>query len=341
VSRLEWPTLALMLLCYGLWTVAGLVIWPVAPLAALAVMAVMAALHSSLTHECLHGHPTRDRRVNEVLAGLPLTLVYPYRRYRALHLAHHNDERITDPFEDPESHYVARWKHTRMPRWLQGLLVVNNTLAGRMVLGPVLGVAGFLRDEARLLAAGRRDVWRAWIAHLAGLLPVLALVHAFGIPLWLYAVAVAWPALALISIRTFAEHRWHDAPDGRTIIVERSPLSWLFLNNNLHIVHHQVPSAPWYALPALYAERAADWQALNRGYVYPGYGVLFREYALRPKEPVVHPALHLDEPSPKWGTGSAAPATQEIMADFSPDILPDLLPDNDPGAPRPKGTRLA
>jgi fatty acid desaturase len=333
VPRLEWPTLALMLLCYGLWAVAGLVIWPVAPLAALALMAVMAALHSSLTHECLHGHPTRDRRVNEALAGLPLSLVYPYRRYRALHLAHHNDERITDPFEDPESYYVARWKHARMPRWMQRLLVVNNTLLGRVVLGPVLGAAGFLRDEARLLAGGRRDVQRAWVAHLAGLLPVLGLLHAFGIPLWLYVVGVAWPALSLISIRTFAEHRWHDAPEGRTIIVERSPLSWLFLNNNLHIVHHQVPSAPWYSLPALYAARAADWQALNRGYVYPGYGALFRAHALRPKEPVVHPALHLEQPGPR--------KSPEPVADLLPDDLPDLLPDNDPGAPRPGGARAA
>jgi fatty acid desaturase len=216
-----------------------------------------------------------------------------------------------------------------MPRWLQALLVLNNTLAGRIVLGPLLGAAGFLRDEVRLLASGRRDVRIAWVLHLAGLLPVLALVHAFGIPLWLYAVGVAWPALSLISIRTFAEHRWHDAPEGRTIIVERSPLSWLFLNNNLHIVHHQVPSAPWYSLPRLYAERAAHWQALNRGYVYPGYGALFRAHALRPKEPVVHPALHLDTP------GSQTPPVAKA------DLLPDLLPDNDPGAPRPGGARVA
>jgi fatty acid desaturase len=326
-----------MLLCYGLWAVAGLVIWPLAPLAALAVMAVMAALHSSLTHECLHGHPTRDRRANEVLAGLPLTLVYPYRRYRALHLAHHNDERITDPFEDPESYYVAHWKHARMPGWLRGLLVVNNTLAGRIVLGPFLGAAGFLRGEARLLAGGRRDVRIAWLLHLAGLLPVLALVHAFGIPLWLYAVGVVWPALSLISIRTFAEHRWHDAPEGRTIIVERSPLSWLFLNNNLHIVHHQVPSAPWYSLPGLYAERAAHWQGLNRGYVYSGYGALFKDYALRPKEPVVHPVLQRQEPGLPT---LPVPIAGALPGPFS-DPLPDLLPDNDPGAPRPGGARVA
>jgi fatty acid desaturase len=308
----------MILLCYGLWIVAGLALWPVAPAAALAMMAVMAALHSSLTHECLHGHPTRSRQVNEALAGLPLTLVYPYRRYRALHLAHHNDERLTDPFEDPESYYVARWRHAQMPRWLRTLLVVNNTFVGRVILGPVLGAAGFLRDEARLLREDARGVRKAWALHLIGLVPVLALVHAFGIPIWLYVVGVVWPALSLISIRTFAEHRWHDAPEGRTIIVERSPLAWLFLNNNLHIVHHKVPSAPWYALPALYAERRADWQEMNRGYVFPGYLTLFRDYALRPKEPVVHPALHLQAP----------PLTVSVA-------------DNDPDAPSSGGSRAA
>lgn len=317
----------MILLCYGLWGVAGLVIWPLAPVVALVVMAVMGALHSSLTHECLHGHPTRSRIMNEVLAGLPLTIFYPYRRYRALHLAHHDDERLTDPFEDPESYYVARWRHATMPRWLRTLLLLNNTFVGRVVLGPVLGVAAFLRDEARLLAAGRRDVRTAWLLHLAGLVPVLALLQVFGIPLWLYVVAVAWPALSIISIRTFAEHRWHDAPDGRTIIVERSPLSWLFLNNNLHIVHHKVPSAPWYALPGLYAARRDEWHALNDGYVYPGYARLFRAYAFRPKEPVAHPALHLQSPA--------------LVADRVPGLVPDLVPRNDPGAPSPSGERAA
>ena len=35
--------------------------------AGLAAMALATALHSSLAHECLHGHPTRNARVNEAL----------------------------------------------------------------------------------------------------------------------------------------------------------------------------------------------------------------------------------------------------------------------------------
>ena len=296
--RLEWPTLGLIILCYGLWAVAGFALYPVVPVLALALMAVMAALHSSLVHECLHGHPTRRRLINEALVTLSLSLAYPYRRYKATHLAHHHDERLTDPFDDPESYYRARWQYDRLPGLLKRLLAVNNTLLGRMVLGPWLVAGAFLLDEARLLRSDAPGVRRAWAIHLPAMALVLALVWAMGIPLWLYVLAVCWPGLALIAIRTFAEHQWHETPEGRTIIVERSPLAWLFLNNNLHIVHHKTPSAPWYALPRLYRERREEWQAMNGGYVFPNYLALWRRWGLWAKEPVVHPVLHREAPLP-------------------------------------------
>jgi fatty acid desaturase len=288
----EWPTIALIAFAHLGWGGAGLWLWPLSPVLALAVMAVFAALHSSLTHECLHGHPTRNRLVNEALCALPLTIIYPYRRYKATHLAHHADERLTDPFEDPESYYKARWKLAAMPRWFRSVLTINNTMIGRVILGPVLGAGGFLMQEWAHLRRGTRGVRRAWALHLPGLVVVLAAVWAMGIPFWLYGVAVAWPALSLIAIRTYAEHRWHESPDGRTIIVERSPLGWLYLHNNLHIVHHQFPMVPWYLLPRFYGAHRAHFRALNHGYWYPNYLALFRAHALRPKEPVAHPALH-------------------------------------------------
>ena len=291
--RVEWPTLAMIALAYGGWAVAGFWLWPAVPWLALAVMALAAALHSSLTHECLHGHPTRRTWANEALVTLPLTLFYPYRRYRALHLAHHRDERLTDPFDDPESYYKARWQWHAMPGWLRAVLRVNNALAGRVVLGPVLGVAGFLAGEARLAWQGARGVRRAWALHLPAAAAVLAAIWAMGVPIWLYLLAVVWPALGLIAIRTYAEHRWHETPEGRTIIVERSPLAWLFLHNNLHVVHHQHPTAPWYALPRLYAARRAHWQGLNGGYVFRSYWPLIRAHLWRAKEPVAHPALRV------------------------------------------------
>ncbi|WP_323036657.1 fatty acid desaturase [Pararhodobacter sp.] len=289
--RLEWPTLGLIILCYGSWLAAGLWLWPLVPALALAVMALMGALQSSLVHECLHGHPTRHRLINEALVTLPLTLLHPYRRYKATHLAHHHDEQLTDPLHDPESYYLARYRYAAMPAWFRRVLRANNTLLGRIVMGPWLAGVAFLVSDGHLLRADARGVRRAWALHVPAVAVVLALVWAMGIPIWLYVLAVCWPALSLISLRTFAEHRWHETPEGRTIIVESSPLAWVFLFNNLHIVHHQLPSAPWYRLPRLYAERRAYWQDLNQGYVFPNYRALWRQWALTAKEPVAHPVL--------------------------------------------------
>ena len=57
-------------------------------------------------HEVLHGHPTRSGRVNEALVFLPIGIVWPFRRFKAIHLRHHADERLTDPFDDPYVSYT-------------------------------------------------------------------------------------------------------------------------------------------------------------------------------------------------------------------------------------------
>lgn len=292
--RLEWPTLAMIALCYGAWMIAGVWIWPLMPVLALAIMAVMGALHSSLVHECLHGHPTRKRLLNEALVTLPLTLLHPYRRYKTTHLAHHHNEVLTDPFDDPESYYLARFHWSAMPRWFKAVLRANNTLLGRVVMGPWLAGVAFVLSDWRLVRANAPGVRLAWALHIPAVALVMAALSAMGIPVWLYVVGVCWPALSLISLRTFAEHRWHEFPEGRTIIVERSPVAWLFLFNNLHIVHHQIPSAPWYKLPHLYHQRRAEWHEMNHGYVFPNYFALWRRWGLVAKEPVAHPAWRTD-----------------------------------------------
>lgn len=293
----EWPTVALIAACYGAWVAGGLLLYPAWPALTLLLLSLPIALHSSLIHEALHGHPTRVGWINEVLVGLPLGLVYPYRRFKSLHLQHHADERLTDPFEDPESYYKARWRHETMPAWLQALLRINNTMVGRLVIGPPLATIGFFASEARLIAAGDRAVRRAWLHHALGLAVVVPVVtFAFGIPLWLYVVPV-WLGQSIIAVRTYAEHQWSERPDGRTIIVERSPLAFFFLNNNLHLVHHKLPTVAWYKLPALFRERRDEWAAMNGGYVFPNYLALLKSYAFHAKEPVVHPVLR-QQPEP-------------------------------------------
>src|SRR6185312_15414565 len=148
---IEWPTVGLIAVTYGGWAAAGLFLWPNNPVLALLVLTVTLALQSSLVHEALHGHPTRRAWINELLVGLPIGLVYPYRRYKPLHLRHHADENLTDPFDDPESYYQAVWKHQELPRFIKALLSFNNTMLGRFVLNPLLGTVGFLLSEVRLI----------------------------------------------------------------------------------------------------------------------------------------------------------------------------------------------
>lgn len=288
----EWPTVFLTLLCYGAWLATGFLLWPSYPLLALVALALILALQSSLMHEVLHGHPTRNANINEAFVILPIGLVWPFRRFKAIHLRHHADERLTDPLDDPESYYQALWMHAEMPPAMKVLLKINNTMVGRFVLGPWLSSIGFFLEDARQMAAGDKAIRKAWLLHAVGLAVVVPIVtFGFGIPLWLYILGPVWLGQSLISVRTYAEHQWSEHPEGRTIIVERSPLSFLFLNNNLHFVHHKSPTVAWYRLPKMFRDRREEWLRMNNGYVYPNYFALIKSFAFKAKEPVVHPVL--------------------------------------------------
>ena len=288
-AGVEWRTLSLIALCYLGWIVAVFWLAAVAPVLAVLVMAWIAALHSSLTHEALHGHPFRSRALNEALMVLPLTLFIPYGRFRDLHLAHHRDSRLTDPYDDPESNYLDPAVWAGLPGWRRALLRANNTLLGRMLLGPAIGQVCFMAADWRAWRAGERGVARAWGLHLLGAAAVLAGVAASAMPIWAFVLA-AYLGLSLLKIRTFLEHRAHEKARARTVIIEdRGPLAFLFLNNNLHAVHHRNPSAPWYRLPALYAQERARYLEDNEAYVYRSYGEVFRRHFLRAKDPVPHP----------------------------------------------------
>ena len=284
----EWGTFALILASYAIWL--SLLFAPLPEWIAAVLLVPVLALHSSLTHEVLHGHPFRSRRLNEALMALPLTLCIPYGRFRDLHLAHHMDSRLTDPYDDPESNYLDPGVWAALPQWKRGLFAVNNTLLGRILLGPAIGQVRFMAQDWE--QRGDRAVRRAWALHLPGMVAVLVLVALSPLPLWSYLVA-AYGALGVLKIRTFLEHRAHQACRARTVIIEdRGPLAFLFLNNNLHVVHHMNPAAPWYRLPALYRAGRARFLASNEGYLYRSYGEVFRRYLLRPKDPVAHPLWH-------------------------------------------------
>ncbi|EPX87291.1 Fatty acid desaturase [Rubellimicrobium thermophilum DSM 16684] len=293
-DRIEWPTLALLAFCYLLWALAVFVLAPVALWLAVPLAAWSIAQHSSLCHEAIHGHPTRNPTVNAALVFPALALVIPYGRFRDTHLAHHRDANLTDPYDDPESNYLAQRDWDSLPAALRLLLRVNNTLAGRMLLGPVIGTVTWTAGDIRAMIRGDRAVIAAWIWHIPAVLLVLGLLRLSPMPFWAYGLAV-YLALSLLKIRTFLEHQAHERVRGRTAIVEdRGPLALLFLNNNLHVVHHMHPRVPWYRLPALYRANPQRYLGVNGGYRYRSYGEIFRLYLWAAKDPVPHPILRRD-----------------------------------------------
>jgi fatty acid desaturase len=285
----EWPTLVLLVTCYALW--ASAIVW-LAGLwlpAAVALAAVTVALHASLTHEAIHGHPTGIARLDAALVWPALGLLIPYGRFRDDHLAHHRDATLTDPYDDPESNYLDPAVWARLPRWVRALLQANNTLLGRIALGPAIAQVAFMREDLRAIGAGDRRIAGAWLAHLPAAGAVIAVVALSPMPLWAYLIA-AYAGHGLVKIRTFLEHRAHSHAAGRTVVIEdRGPLALLFLNNNFHLVHHMHPGVPWYRLPGLYFADTDRYLRRNRGYRYAGYGEILRRHLLRAKDPVPHP----------------------------------------------------
>lgn len=285
-----WPTAALLLACYAAWLL--LVVhhaelgwlWHVPAI-------LLVALHSSLQHELLHGHLTRSRRINELLASPALGLFIPYRRFRDQHLAHHRDENLTDPLDDPESWYLSdkAWQEASAP--VRILRRFNATLLGRILAGPALSLFGLYRADLSAIRRGDARVSSAWCAHLPALVPVIIILHANGVGVLDYALLVALPGMALLMVRTFVEHRATECIAARTAVVEAGWfMSLLFLNNNLHAVHHRSPATPWYALPARFRESREQVIAAIDGNHYPGgYVEIFRRWSLAPREPIVTP----------------------------------------------------
>ncbi len=255
-----------------------------------AVVTVLAlVLHASLTHEVLHGHPFPSRRASEALVWINPGLFIPYLRFRDTHLAHHQDANLTDPYDDPETNYLDPAVWQRLPGWQRKVLMYNNTLLGRMIVGPVLGQILFMRSDWAAIKAGDGQVMRGWLWHVPGVALVIGLVALSAMPVWLYLIC-AYAALSILKIRTFLEHQAHEKVRGRTVIIEdRGLLAFLFLNNNLHVVHHMHPKVPWYQLPALYRSNLTRYLGCNDGYRYGSYRDVFARHFLRAKDPVAHP----------------------------------------------------
>ena len=314
LRRSELPTWLVAAAIYGGWLLltlhAALLPWWIAAPA----LGCIVAWHNSLQHEVIHGHPTGRRAIDDALGMLPLGLWMPFQAYRRVHLLHHRVSRLTDPGTDPESFYFTAERWRRMPSLLRWLMIFNNTLFGRLSVGPAIAAARYWWAEIRALSGGDgRRVLREWWHHLALAAVLLWWVSAVcGMPLWVYLLA-AYVGLSLTLHRSFDEHRPARGRDAGSVTVEASPV-WrlLYLCNNFHALHHRRPDIPWFRLAETYRQERAGRTEPANGFAYSGYADIFARYVFRPRDTPVHPfASQPEAPSARLSGRNAGGRTKD------------------------------
>lgn len=221
----------------------------------------------------------------------PLAVWFPYEVYRDSHLRHHDDAHLTEPGRDPESYYVTPEQWANAGAVLRALLAARNTFVGRVLIGPWFAIAASWREAARAVAERRWRIVASWAVHLVALAALAHWLEArCGIPWRAFLFGVGFASLALASVRSFQEHRAAERENERTVVNEAG-WAWrlLFLNNNYHAVHHDLPGVPWFALGRIHARRRDAYRARNGGFVVRGYAEWVRHHAFAQAVSPVHP----------------------------------------------------
>jgi fatty acid desaturase len=223
----------------------------------------------------------------------PLGLWFPFPLYRKSHTTHHRDVHLTIPGVDTESYYVRRADWERMSKARRALLTFNQTMAGRLLIGPPLRLWLLVLRETRRVREGDTSHLPHWGIHAVavGLLFwfISGVCH---MPWWQYCLLVAYPGLSLGLLRAFTEHRAAENSQERTASVESNALfGLLYLYNNLHVVHHLKPTMAWYDIPAYYRANKEELMRMNGEFMYKGYAQLARHYLFVPVFSPVHPFL--------------------------------------------------
>jgi len=286
------PTLLVALVIYAAWFGlirfnASLPWWLIVPAGAYLI-----AWHFSLQHEAIHSFRGVPGWLRFAVVFPPLGLWFPFPLYRNSHSIHHRDQNLTVPGQDTESYFVLRSDWERMGAIHRGLLLFNQTLLGRLTIGPLLRLWTLVRRESARLA--RRDFSHvsAWLVHFVAAAGLLWICSYYGMRWWQYVLLIAYPGMSLGLLRAFTEHRAAPGPSERTASVESNTLfGLLFLYNNLHIAHHLQPTLPWFELPGYYRKNRAMLLTANDHFLYRGYWQIARRFLLRPVFHPIHPYL--------------------------------------------------
>ena len=281
----EWPTWAAIFIVYMLWWIV-LDNHEIIPFASVLLILIL-TFYGSLQHELIHGHPTNNQKINNLLASPPLGLWCPYLIYKYSHLTHHNNANLTVPDSDPESYYVSEERWDGLSKWRQKLAIFNMTLFGRFILGPLWSFVFLRRQMLKSLKRSTLSDAFIWISHeLLSLTMLLFIWFFFEVNILIY-IGCAYIAQSLTLVRSFYEHRVANDPNHRSVIMKAYlPMRLLFLNNSYHLVHHENPRMSWHLLTKEYRDRLDYYHDLNGDFIESGYIKWFTTYLFKP---VTHP----------------------------------------------------
>lgn len=288
---LEGPTWLVALGVYGGWF---LLIWyhrSIPWWVEMPVGAYLIAWHFSLQHETIHGFRDVPAWFRYAIAFPPLGLWFPYALYRKSHSIHHRNTYLTVPGQDTEAYYVSQAEWRDAGRLKRAILLFNQTLFGRLAIGPLLRLAKMVERETGRVRRGDRSHLREWAIHVPAVGALFWFISGVcGMPWWHYVLIIAYPGFSLGLLRAFIEHRAGPRPGERVASVESNTLfGLLFLYNNLHVAHHLKPTMPWYELPRFYRENRAKLMKHNGNFVFRGYAEIARRWMFKPVFVPVHP----------------------------------------------------
>ena len=249
--------------------------WGMPALLLIVPLVVLTPTHWGLIHEAIHGQLFAGRHLNEGVArALAIAFALPFEAVRFGHLMHHRFTR--EPFDRPDvldanrplwrawlSYYARLLGGLYAGELVLPLLAFMPVTLARSLVSRAIGAEGTAgADVQRLFASFAADPARRARIRRDWLLTVVL----FALAIYLY--GMWWPVLAVtMYLRgvwlSMADNLPHhgvalDEPGrSRNFRVARA---WqgVLMNHHLHRLHHQHPTLPWTALPALEPETRSD-----------------------------------------------------------------------------------
>ncbi|WP_233841789.1 fatty acid desaturase [Dyella sp. 2HG41-7] len=256
--------------------------WGVSALWIAAPLVVLTPTHWGLIHESIHGKLLPQRWLNEWLGrALAIAFLLPFDALRFGHLMHHRYTR--EHYDRPDVHDGAT--HRVLARigyyaHLSGGLYLAELAMPLLAFLPVNWVRRLVAHRLRSEEPMDREIQRLFVGFAGNQERRVRMRRDWMLSIALYAFAFYlygawWPVFAVtmflrglwLSLADNLPHYDVTLDEQQRARNFRAPAIWrpVLMNHHLHRLHHQHPTLPWTALPALARTDAAATEA-DAGY---------------------------------------------------------------------------